>query len=122
LLKRHPEKPLGDTWGIPGGKLDEGETPCEGMLRELYEEVGIELEATCAEMFGSLYIEIPDLDTQYVFHMFYAPLNAFPPITLHLEEHLEARWVTPEEGMKLPLITGGLEALHTYITFINRNI
>jgi len=30
----------GGTWSIPGGALDEGETPLEGALREASEEVG----------------------------------------------------------------------------------
>jgi len=40
LLKRTPHKHQGDTWGIPGGKLDEGETPQIAVIREVFEEVG----------------------------------------------------------------------------------
>jgi 8-oxo-dGTP pyrophosphatase MutT (NUDIX family) len=33
-------------WALPGGRLDKGETPVEAALRELHEEVGLELDAT----------------------------------------------------------------------------
>jgi 8-oxo-dGTP diphosphatase len=44
----------GGTWAIPGGALDEGETPLEGALREFVEEIGIELgDHTVAQIYES---------------------------------------------------------------------
>lgn len=34
----------GGTWAMPGGALDEGESPLEGALREFREEIGLRLE------------------------------------------------------------------------------
>lgn len=39
-LRRH-----GGQWALPGGRLDPGETPEEGALRELEEEIGLTLTA-----------------------------------------------------------------------------
>ena len=36
-------------WGVPGGGIDEGETPEQGALRELYEETGLEVDSVGAE-------------------------------------------------------------------------
>lgn len=46
-LKDHPGQ-----WALPGGRIDEGETPVEAALREMHEEVGLEL--TEADVLGQL--------------------------------------------------------------------
>ncbi len=40
-LRRHAAQ-----WALPGGRLDAGESPAEGALRELEEEVGLKVDAT----------------------------------------------------------------------------
>ena len=43
LARRSMHTHLGGTWAIPGGALDQGETPLEGALREFDEEIGVAL-------------------------------------------------------------------------------
>jgi 8-oxo-dGTP diphosphatase len=43
LARRSEFTHRGGSWAIPGGALNEGETPLDGALREFVEEIGVEL-------------------------------------------------------------------------------
>jgi NAD+ diphosphatase len=44
LLARRAHEPFKGRWDIPGGFLEEGEHPLDGVRRELLEETGLEVE------------------------------------------------------------------------------
>jgi 8-oxo-dGTP pyrophosphatase MutT (NUDIX family) len=44
ILKRHKEKPFGGTWCLPAGKKEPRENPVDTLIREVHEEIGVDLK------------------------------------------------------------------------------
>jgi 8-oxo-dGTP diphosphatase len=47
VAQRPPGKQLAGLWEFPGGKVDPGERPEAALIRELHEELGIEVKEAC---------------------------------------------------------------------------
>lgn len=111
LMKRSPGSVEEKTWGVAAGKVEAGETPLQGAIRELFEETGITISPSQIEEIGTLYMQKPRGD--YTYYMFHVPLSEIP--TIHLsKEHTEYVWAGPKERETLDLVGGGKESLHYY--------
>lgn len=47
VQQRPPGKVMAGFWEFPGGKIDPGESPEQALIRELNEELGISVSASC---------------------------------------------------------------------------
>lgn len=75
-------------WGLPGGLLQRGETPPEGLAREIAEELSIVVPAE--RLAASRQHTIIDSGTQQVTVVFAVALEGRPRVDG--DEVLEARW------------------------------
>jgi len=63
LLIRRGSPPLEGTWSIPGGMLELGETLMQGVVRELAEETGLEVNVVeLIEVFERIFPAPPNAD------------------------------------------------------------
>lgn len=51
-------------WGLPGGKLDEGESQLQGAIREAHEETGLVIDpSNCKKVRDGLFTTVMDINT-----------------------------------------------------------
>ena len=77
-------------WEFPGGKIEEGETPEEALVREIQEE--LETEIVVGELIDTI---------EYDYPMFHLSMDCFwaeiVSGDLVLTEHEAAKWLTKDE-------------------------
>ena len=79
-------------WDIPGGRMDHGETALEGLVREIREEIGIEVNPDCARAFHTgLWGVGGDVENEPIVGIYYIVRIGDDPVVLS-GEHCEHRW------------------------------
>lgn len=99
LIRTHK---WGDRWGIPGGKIDLGETMVEALVREVREETGLEAHDV---RFAIAQDSVNSPEFYKPAHMVllnFTCRSSGGPVTLNEEAEAYA-WVSPEEALTYDL-------------------
>ena len=92
IAKRKPDKPMPNKWEFPGGKLEENETLRECGVREIKEE--LEIDVAIDEYVG--YEDLEFDEKNFRLHI-YTARKIDEKQELRLNEHTESAWVLIEE-------------------------
>jgi len=106
LLAKRPEgKPMAGLWEFPGGKVDVGETPETALVRELAEELDIDITESClAPLTFASHVYDAGEDGQKAFHLL-MPLyvcRVWKGMVKPLEGQ-ELKWVRPLDMRNLDM-------------------
>lgn len=94
-MKRHPRAYMGGAWGVPGGRIEEGERPSTAAVRELHEETGLRpIELFLIDKVSSFYSE----HLNAIIHgVQYCAVVASDAVVTLNEEHTEYKWIPIDE-------------------------
>jgi 8-oxo-dGTP diphosphatase len=113
LRDNTPGIPCANMWDLPGGHVEEGETPRECICREMKEELGLDLEGV--EPFSVM--EFEDR-TEYVF---WKGMNLAID-RIRLTEGQRLRWFSRTEAEGTPLAFGFNDVLAAFFRDVPRPI
>jgi 8-oxo-dGTP pyrophosphatase MutT (NUDIX family) len=105
LLHRQDDKPEGNHWGIPGGKLNKGEPLSDSIVREVFEETGFQLDKEKIHYIGKVYIKVPNFDFEYHMIQYQQEIEHPGDVKINFKEHKGFTWVTPKDALKMDLMT-----------------
>lgn len=101
ILRRHPDKPEGNTWGLPAGKLETGEKDEDGMVRELFQETGKVALASELEYIDT-YDFVTPAGNPYTFVAYRHRLTEPFEVVQEKGAHIDSRWVRRDECYAMP--------------------
>ena len=89
-------------WDMPGGRLNEGESPLEGLQREVREEIGAEI--VIGNVLGTGVLT--NMSNKRSFVVIHAATLLFPEtdFVLQSKEVARAEWFSKEAVLDLPII------------------
>ena len=98
-------------WEFPGGKIESGETKKQALVREIKEELNIEINV---DKFA--------IDIEYQYPNFYLFMSCFmcsiKEGSIELLEHNDGKWITKEELNTLNWLPADIDA----VNYLNENM
>ena len=104
--------PYKDWWEFPGGKIEEGETPQEALIREIQEE--LDTEITVDDYFMTVEYDYPE------FHLsmdcFWCSIVSGQ---LSLLEHEAAKWLSMDDLKQVKWLPADIAIIENIETIVN---
>jgi 8-oxo-dGTP diphosphatase len=110
LLVRRGHGPAAGEWSVPGGRVEPGETLIEAVVRELWEETG--LEGVCDRFVG--WVERIDDENHFVILDFAVTVLDPAAVPVAGDDAAEAAWVPLTELGDYRVVEGLVEFLRDH--------
>jgi len=102
-------------WEFPGGKLEAGETPVEGIVREIREELDLEIVVDRLFMVHPFTYERDGRASPIELWVFLARYASGVARCLECQDF---RWVLPSELVRFPFVAGDIKIVESYLAFV----
>lgn len=110
MCHRHPDRDwIPNVWDFPGGNVEASETPQQALVRELREELGVNIESPARGPDAVLKFDEESIRLAIWIIDYGEPVENRCP-----DEHDELRWVTLQDASELEL------ADRSYISLIGK--
>jgi 8-oxo-dGTP diphosphatase len=98
LCRRGPQESGAGAWEFPGGKVDQGESEKQALVREIQEELSVHI-------FEDQLVYVSDHFHQYETKMIHIYLYKYDVSELNYQliDHDQAEWVSYDELLNFPL-------------------
>ena len=115
IARKRVGKPLAGYWEFPGGKVEAGETKEACLIRELKEEMGIDIEV-------GTYVGVSEYDYGDKVVALYGYIAKLLKGKIQLTDHDTYEWVEVSKMLEYPLAPADIPLAKAYLMEFERKI
>jgi len=105
LVTKRKSGTFKDLWEFPGGKIEPNELKEEALIREILEELNLKISVN--DLLITIEHTYPDF--HLIMHTFWCKILEG---TMQLNDHNEAKWVTPKELKSLDWVPADIKIIN----------
>ncbi|MDR0306296.1 MAG: (deoxy)nucleoside triphosphate pyrophosphohydrolase [Chitinispirillales bacterium] len=109
--RRGPSQSHAGLWEFPGGKLNGGESALQALIREIREELGVEIVPQTA--LTPVIYEYPSITIELI--PFISQIISGEPFP---HEHSEIIWIEPRDALNLEWVSADIPVFKEYLQYL----